>query len=68
MSELTPFTLDLDAHERTRLALVLEAIGDTYDPATVLADELGAHDLLYSDLDPQQQAVYEQLTAAGVLG
>lgn len=62
------FHLDLHRHEQTRLAAVLQAVGDTVDPGQVLADEQAAHTALYADLDLQQQATYDELVAAGVLG
>lgn len=60
--------MDLDAHETTRLACVLDAIGDTYDPATVALDEARATRMLYSGLDPDQELILLQLRDAGVLG
>jgi hypothetical protein len=46
---------------------VLEAIGDDWDPVAVLAEEEKAYDMLYSDLDDEQQRVYDELVRAGVL-
>jgi hypothetical protein len=62
---LHEFQFDLSDQER--LALVLAASEGLYDPGEVLANERAAHHRLYSDLDAEQQAVYEQLRAAGVL-
>lgn len=67
MPDLADITLDFDTHERTRLALVLEAIGDRYDPAAVFTSEMQADAMLYGNLDPQQLAVYDELVEAGVL-
>ena len=61
------FVFDLTGHEQTRLAAVVDALGDSYDPAEILAGEQAAYAMLYSGLDEQQQAVYDQLHAAGVL-
>jgi hypothetical protein len=58
---------DLDAHEAQRLAAVLDATGDLYDPSEVEARESLAWELLLSDLSPEQQAMYDELVAAGVL-
>jgi len=66
-SERFSFTLDLTRHEMQRRALVLAALGDTWDPAAALADENLAYDLLYSGLDADQQRTYHELVAAGVL-
>lgn len=60
------FNLDLTAHEQHRLAAVLAATPD-WDPAGVLADEMRAHEMLYSGLDAEQRAVLAQLREAGVL-
>jgi len=64
---LHEFRLDIgDDHER--LALVLEASAGLYDPIALLEGEREAHRLLYSNLDAEQQAIYDELRAAGVLG
>ena len=52
MANLVPFNIDLTAHEGTRLAAVLEAIGPHWDPTQVFADEAQAHRMLYTDFDP----------------
>ncbi len=67
MEGLVPFTIDLTAHEGVRLAAVLEALGSDWEPAAVFAGEAEAHRLLYADLDPDQQATYDVLIAAGAL-
>lgn len=65
--ELFPFTIDLGAAELRRRALVFEALGDTWDPAAALAEETLAYRMLYSDLDADQQRVYDDLVRAGIL-
>ncbi len=61
------FAYDLTLDEARRRRAVLEAIGDDWDPVAVLAEEQTAYDMLYSDLDPEQQRVYNELVRAGVL-
>ncbi|GAA2466851.1 MULTISPECIES: DUF6400 family protein [Actinomycetes] len=61
------FSVDLTAHEMLRRAHVMDAVGPTWDPVKALRDEDAAQDLLYSDLDEEQQRIYDQLVAAGVL-
>ena len=61
------FAYDLTLDEARRRAAVLEAIGDDWDPAEVLAQEDRAYAMLYSDLDDDQQRIYDDLVAAGVL-
>ncbi|MCQ4121795.1 DUF6400 family protein [Rhodococcus tibetensis] len=65
-SELS-FALDLTLDEARRRTAVLEAIGDNWDPVAVLAEEERAYDMLYSGLDAEQQRIYDDLVAAGVL-
>lgn len=65
-SELTEFYVDLTAHEGEQLAAVLAA-SPGWDPIVALADETRAYEMLYANLDAEQQAVYDQLAAAGVL-
>ena len=67
MSSLVPFTIDLTAHEGTRLAAVLDAFGADWDPTEIFAGEAEAHRMLYAHLDPSQQATYDLLIAAGEL-
>jgi hypothetical protein len=62
----TAFVFDLTQHEATRLAAVLEATPD-WDPAAMLEAETEAHRLLYSDLSPEQEAVYRMLIDEGLL-
>jgi hypothetical protein len=61
------FAYDLTLDEARRRSAVLEAIGDEWDPVAVLAEEQKAYDMLYSDLDEEQQRVYQELVRAGVL-
>ena len=61
------FAYDLTQEEARRRSAVLDAIGDDWDPIAVLADEESAYDMLYSGLDDEQQRVYDNLVAAGVL-
>jgi Family of unknown function (DUF6400) len=58
---------DLTLDEARRRAAVLQAIGDDWDPVAVLAEEELAYDMLYADLDAEQQRVYDDLVEAGVL-
>ena len=46
---------------------MLQAIGDDWDPVAVLAEEELAYDMLYADLDADQQRIYDELVTAGVL-
>ncbi|AYV26166.1 DUF6400 family protein [Streptomyces goshikiensis] len=64
---LVDFTVDLTAQEALRQAQVLAAIGPDWDPIAVLRGEEAAYDLLYSGLDADQQRLYDDLVAAGVL-
>jgi Family of unknown function (DUF6400) len=61
------YQYDLTLDEARRRAAVLEAIGGDWDPVQVLAEEERAWDLLYSDLDDDQQRIYDELVSAGVL-
>jgi len=61
------FAYDLTLDEARRRSAVLEATGDDWDPIAVLAEEQKAYDMLYSDLDEEQQRVYDELVCAGVL-
>ncbi|MFF4319338.1 DUF6400 family protein [Streptomyces sp. NPDC001568] len=61
------FTIDLTSQEMLRRSLVMAALGSDWDPVEVLRGEEAAYDLLYSGLDDEQQRVYEDLVAAGVL-
>ena len=55
------FAYDLTLDEARRRTAVLEAIGDDWDPVAVLAEEEKAYDMLYSDLDEEQQRIYDEL-------
>lgn len=61
------FAHDLTLDEARRRSAVLEAIGDDWDPVAVLAEEQQAHDMLYWNLDADQQRLYDELVRAGVL-
>ena len=61
------FAYDLTLDEARRRAAVLEAIGEDWDPLAVLAEEDRAYAMLYSGLDDEQQRIYDDLVAAGVL-
>lgn len=67
MANLVPFNIDLTAHEGTRLAAVLEAIGPLWDAAEVYTGEAEAYRMLYSNLDADQQSSYDMLVAEGAL-
>ena len=54
------FAYDLTLDEARRRTAVLEAIGDDWDPMAVLAEENKAYDMLYSNLDEEQQRIYEE--------
>jgi hypothetical protein len=61
------FAYDLTLDEARRRAAILKAIGDDWDPVEVLAQEDRAYAMLYSDLDDDQQRIYDDLVVAGVL-
>jgi hypothetical protein len=61
------FAYDLTLDEARRRAAILEAIGEDWNPLEVLAEEDRAYAMLYSDLDDDQQRIYDDLVAAGVL-
>ncbi len=61
------FAYDLTLDEARRRSAVLEAIGDDWDLVAVLSEEQKAYDMLYSNLDDEQQRVYDELVRAGVL-
>jgi Family of unknown function (DUF6400) len=61
------YAYDLTLDEARRRTAVLEAIGDDWDPVQVLAEEERAWDMLYGDLDGDQQRIYDELVSAGVL-
>ncbi|MEU4932178.1 DUF6400 family protein [Streptomyces yokosukanensis] len=61
------FNVDLSAHEMLRRTHVMAALGPDWDPAAALRGEEEARALLYSGLDAEQQRIYDELVAAGVL-
>ena len=61
------FAYDLTLDEARRRAAVIAAIGDEWGPLEVLAQEDRAYAMLYSGLDDDQQQIYDNLVAAGVL-
>ncbi|MEU2714514.1 DUF6400 family protein [Streptomyces sp. NPDC007205] len=61
------FAVDLSAHEMLRRTHVMAALGPDWDPAAALRGEEEARALLYSGLDAEQQRIYDELVAAGVL-
>lgn len=61
------FAHDLTLDEARRRAAVLAALGHDWDPVAVLAEEMRAETMLYSHLDDEQQRIYDDLVAAGVL-
>lgn len=65
--DLIAFDIDLTVEEARRRAEVVAALGPDWDPLAVLQGEEEAYALLYSGLDAEQQRVYAQLVAAGVL-
>ncbi|MFJ8159902.1 DUF6400 family protein [Streptomyces sp. NPDC096136] len=66
-AEPVDFAVDLTSQEILRRAQVMAALGPDWDPVEVLRGEEEAYDLLYSGLDAEQQRVYDDLVAAGVL-
>ena len=61
------YAYDLTLDEARRRTAVLEAIGDDWDPVEVIAEEERAWTMLYSNLDDDQQRIYDVLVSAGVL-
>jgi hypothetical protein len=61
------FAYDLTLDEARRRTAMLQAIGDDWDPVAVLAEEDAAYDMLYSNLDEEQQRIYDELVSARVL-
>ncbi|MGQ4596400.1 DUF6400 family protein [Nocardia sp. R6R-6] len=61
------FAYDLTLDEARRRSAVVAALGDDWDPVAVLAEEDLAYDMLYSNLDDEQQRIYEELVWAGIL-
>lgn len=67
MASPVSFNIDLTLHESTRLAAVLDALGPHWEPSQIYTDEAEAHRMLYTHLDPDQQAAYDLLIAHGAL-
>ncbi len=62
------FAFDLTLDEARRRAAVFEAIGADWDPIRALVEEDRAYRMLYSNLDAEQQRIYDELVnSAGVL-
>jgi Family of unknown function (DUF6400) len=61
------FSYDLTLDEARRRSAVVDALGDTWDPVRAMAEEDKAWDMLYSNLDDEQQRIYDELVGAGVL-
>lgn len=61
------FAYDLTLDEARRRSAMLEAMRDDWDPIAVLRDEERAYDMLYSNLDEEQQRIYDELVRAGIL-
>jgi Family of unknown function (DUF6400) len=61
------FVYDLTLDEVRRRSAVLQAIGPDWDPVRALAEEEKAYAMLYSNLDDEQQRLYDNLVSAGVL-
>jgi Family of unknown function (DUF6400) len=59
------FVYDLTLDEARRRSAMVTAIGDDWGAA--LAQEDQAYDMLYAGLDDEQQRIYGQLVAVGVL-
>ncbi|MGW1725802.1 DUF6400 family protein [Streptomyces sp. NPDC002306] len=66
-TSLVDFSVDLTSHEMLRRAHVLDTLGPEWDPVAALRGEDAAHDLLFSGLSEEQQKIYDDLVAAGVL-
>ncbi len=65
MSEYHVF--DVGQEDLNRRSLVIEAMGDEFDPAEILQDEQEADELLFSNLDAEQQETYDMLVREGVI-
>jgi hypothetical protein len=64
-TDLTEFNVDFDDHELTRLSAVLTACD--LDLLTMYHAEVDARRLLYGSLSPEQRAIHQQLSEAGIL-
>jgi hypothetical protein len=65
--DLPAFDIDLTFEEARRRAEVIAAWGDDWDPAEIMRGEEEAYARLYAGLDAEQQRIYDDLAAAGVL-
>lgn len=65
--DLVAFGIDLTLEEARRRAEVIAALGPDWDPVQVMRDEDEAYALLYSGLDAEQERIFHDLVAAGVL-
>ena len=61
------FAYDVTIDEIRRRRAVLEAIGEDWDPVQAMAEEDAASRMLYSDLDDEQQRIFDELVRARVL-
>ena len=61
------FAYDMTIDEIRRRRAVLEAIGEDWHPLRAMAEENMASRMLYSDLDDEQQRIFDGLVRAGVL-
>jgi hypothetical protein len=61
------FVYDVTLDEIRRRRAVLEAIDQDWDPVQAMAEEDTASRMLYSDLDDEQQRIFDELVRAGVL-
>ena len=61
------FAYDLTLDEMRRRTAIVEVLGDEWDPTEALAEEEMAYRMLYSDLDDEQQRIFDELVRAGVL-
>jgi hypothetical protein len=64
--DIVVFEMDLGTDEIRRRSEILNAWPD-WDPAAQLAGEAQAYQLLYSQLDTEQEATHRALVAAGIL-
>jgi hypothetical protein len=61
------FAFDVTLDEIRRRKAVLEVIGEDWDPVQAMAEEDTASRMLYSDLDDEQQRIFDELVRSGVL-
>ncbi|MFJ2598462.1 DUF6400 family protein [Streptomyces erythrochromogenes] len=64
---MTDFTIDLTPQEALRRTQLTQTPDPHWNPIEVLHGEETAYNLLYSRLNPQQQALYNNLPTAGIL-